>query len=199
LGATRACHGVYVLRGFASLYAGACETNCGAADRRRIRDPEDDPCLPLGWCRAASASRPAASIIFSLGTSIASSSSPRNFRACARTRQIEDGWDSPIQEWLGDRTDTSINEILNDALFISIDKIQQRDANRIAACPKRLDGSDTRSEGWPAVGLGGTDFLFPIAEGDLARGRVAAGSFSGRDPDEDVDLLSDECQLGAKA
>jgi hypothetical protein len=53
-------------------------------------------------------------------------------------RQIEDGWDSPIQKWLGDRTDTSINEILEHALSVSTEKIQQSDANRVATCLKRL-------------------------------------------------------------
>jgi predicted P-loop ATPase len=54
-------------------------------------------------------------------------------------RHQPDAWQEPIEEWLASHVDTSINEILRDALYITTDKLDQRSANRVARCLKVAD------------------------------------------------------------
>jgi predicted P-loop ATPase len=64
----------------------------------------------------------------------------------ASSRYQEDPWHQTVHDWLRSRTDVSVNDVLREALFRTVDKLEQRDLNRVARC--------LRAMGWERYQVG---------------------------------------------
>jgi predicted P-loop ATPase len=59
-------------------------------------------------------------------------------------RRTRDPWEAVIEDWLSDRSDTSVQEILIQALSLKIERLDQAAANRVARCMRALNWSRYR-------------------------------------------------------